>query len=154
VTRAEAGQQKRLLLLDRAAGWEATEQLPLDLGPRYFSVSAVSQAAEAALAEGSAADGAVALDGAEVSAAEGLNSSEEEAEAAVAAAAEAAAAEFALLLPEGLRPGDRLLLTLPAAAAKQHQKRLKKLEKAGTWGNQKRRVGQTVACRTAVCKPN
>ena len=48
-------------------------------------------------------------------------------------AAEAAAAEYELLLPEGLRAGDRLLLTLPTAAVKQHQKQLKQLGKQGGW---------------------
>lgn len=105
VTRAESGQQKRLLLLDRSGGWEVAEELPLDLGPRYFAAAAL----QAAPLVEPAAD----VDAAEVAAAEQL------------------APEFELQLPGGLRAGDRLLVTLPTAAAKQHQKALKKLELQG-----------------------
>lgn len=133
VTRAEAGQSKRLLLLDRAAGWEMADQLPLDIGPRYFVAAAarVADSAGAPASAGAAADAVAAVDG-EAAAAEVAV-----AEAAAAAEAEGAAAAFEpafeLQLPEGLRRGDRLLLTLPAAAAKQHAKQLRKLEKQGGW---------------------
>jgi hypothetical protein len=139
VSRAEAGQQKRLLLLDRGAGWGVAEEVLLDVGPRHFAAAAVPAAVSAPAAEEAAA--AVSTAGA---AEEGAAAAASEAEAAAAAgleqgavetadaAAEAAAvAGFELQLPEGLRPGDRLLLTLPAAAVKQHQKQLKKLGKQG-----------------------
>jgi len=130
VTRAEAGQRKRLLLLDRAAGWEMADQLPLDIGPRYFVAAAarVADSAGAPASAGAAADAVAAVDG-EAAAAEVAV-----AEAAAAAEAEGAAVvepAFELQLPEGLRRGDRLLLTLPAAAAKQHAKQLRRLEKQG-----------------------
>lgn len=60
VTRAEAGQRKRLLLLDRAASWEAVEQLPLDVGPRYFVAAAARVAAPAEGTEAAAAAAAAA----------------------------------------------------------------------------------------------
>ncbi|PSC67536.1 ABC transporter (ISS) [Micractinium conductrix] len=134
VSRAEAGQQKRLLLLDRSAGWEVAEELNLDVGPRYFAAAAVpaarpsAEAAEAAAAGAAEAGEEAAADaaGGEAGAAAGAGP-----EAAAAAAEAAAAPEFDLQLPEGLRPGDRLLLTLPVAAAKQHAKQLRKLEKQG-----------------------
>ncbi len=149
VTRAEAGQQKRLLLLDRVAGWEAVEELPLDLGPRYFAAAAKPAAAPAAPVEASEVGEEVApvFVAAEAAAGEaGLagaaSDSESEAALLAAVAEQPAAAEFELQLPEGLRPGDRLLLTLPAAAAKQHQKHLRKLERQG-----ERTEGWTARCQ-------
>ena len=146
VSRAEAGQQKRLLLLDRSAGWEVAEELNLDVGPRYFAAAAVpaarpsAEAAEAAAAGAAEAGEEAAADaaGGEAGAAAGAGP-----EAAAAAAEAAAAPEFDLQLPEGLRPGDRLLLTLPVAAAKQHAKQLRKLEKQGGWvgGGQANGIG-------------
>lgn len=63
---------------------------------------------------------------------EGGASSSSDADApSTAEAAAPAAAEYRLQLPDGLRPGDRLLLTMPAAAARQHRKRLKALEQQG-----------------------
>lgn len=137
VTRAEAGQRKRLLLLDRAAGWEAVDQLPLDVGPRYFVAAAARVAAPADPAEAVAAATAegAATSEAEAAAAGEASAADEAAAAAATAEAEAAAgAQYELELPEGLRRGDRLLLTLPATAAKQHAKQLRKLEKQGAWG--------------------
>lgn len=44
VSRAEAGQAKRLLVLghdgDAQAAWRLVEEVPLDVGPRHFSVEA------------------------------------------------------------------------------------------------------------------
>ena len=139
VTRAEAGQRKRLLLLDRSAGWDAVDQLPLDIGPRYFAAAAARPPAPPPAPEAAAAaagDGAAAVDceAAAGEAAAGEAAVDAAAAEAVAEAAAEAAPEYALELPEGLRPGDRLLLTLPAEAAKQHAKRLKKLEKQGGRG--------------------
>lgn len=138
MTRAEAGQQKRLLLLDRTAGWEAAEELPLDLGPRFFAAAAKPAAApapppiapEAAEQPVPASVAAVAAAG-EAELAGAAAECEAKTAAAAAAAPQPAGAIFELQLPEGLRAGDRLLLTLPAAAAKQHQKRLRKLERQG-----------------------
>ena len=119
------------------------EELSLDVGPRHFAAAAVpaavpvpaaAAAAEAAAAGGAgeAAEGAAAAAASEAEAVAAAGLEEGGAvEAAEAAAAAAAAAEFELLLPDGLRAGDRLLLTLPAAAVKQHQKQLKKLGKEG-----------------------
>lgn len=36
VSKSEAGQQKRLLVLDSA--WQVVEEIPVDLGPRHFAV--------------------------------------------------------------------------------------------------------------------
>lgn len=115
VTRAEKGQQKRLLLLDRQGGWGVVDELLLDIGPRYFSVETTPtppapQGPAATAEEGAAAAAAVT---------------------AAAAPNPAAPEAHELQLPAGLRPGDRLLLKLPAAAIKQHQKKLKELEKQG-----------------------
>jgi hypothetical protein len=139
VTRAEAGQQKRLLLLDRAVGWEVAEQLPLDLGPRYFAAAAVPAGPAATVQADGGADASAAAEagpsgGAEAAAAPGPETAAGEAaagELAAAAAAAAEGAEFQLAIPTGLRAGDRLLLTMPAAAAKQHAKQLRRLEKQG-----------------------
>ncbi|PRW45242.1 ABC transporter (ISS) isoform C [Chlorella sorokiniana] len=133
VTRAEAGQRKRLLLLDRAAGWEAVDQLPLDAGPRYFVAAAARVAAPAESAEVATAAAEAAAGDAAAEAAVDATAATDEAAAGAAAGEVEAGAEpvFELELPEGLRRGDRLLLTLPAAAAKQHAKQLRKLEKQG-----------------------
>jgi hypothetical protein len=120
VSRAEAGQQKRLLLLDRSAGWGVAEEVLLNVGPRHFAAAAVPAAVPAHSAAVEEAAGA-AEEGAAAAAAAGLEEG-----AVESAEAAAAAAGFELQLPEGLRPGDRLLLTLPAAAVKQHQKQLGK----------------------------
>lgn len=142
VTRAEAGQRKRLLLLDRAAGWEAVDQLPLEIGPRYFVAAAARVAAPADPAEAAAAaaaEGAASLDGEAAAAGEAASADEA-----------ASAAQYELELPEGLRRGDRLLLTLPATAAKQHAKQLRKLEKQGAWGRGWQ-LGLAVGVHCLVC---
>ena len=144
VTRSEAGQQKRLLLLDRSQGWAVAEELPLDIGPRYFTAAAVVAPVAPTMMESppacalAAADGAV---GGVDAAASGVDAGLEaegllrgmaaEAAEGMEAADAADAPAFDLQLPEGLRHGDRLMLTLPTAAAKQHQKLLRKLEKQG-----------------------
>eukprot|EP00887_Chlorella_sp_A99_P004143 scaffold23.g4143.t1 len=107
VSRAEAGQQKQLLVVDRGQGWEVAEEIALDVGPRFFSAAAAPQQptvpAEAAAAEAESAD-------------------ETEAQAQES---------YALELPVGLRAGDRLQLTLPLAAQKQHGRLLRSLQKQG-----------------------
>ena len=90
--------------------------------------------ADAALAEREAA--AVAAEALDGLAGEAAEAGAETADGVPAAGelGEAAAvppAAFELRLPEGLRRGDRLLLTLLPAAAKQHAKQLQKLERAG-----------------------
>lgn len=37
VTRSESGQEKKLLVLNSAERWSITEELPLDIGPRFFN---------------------------------------------------------------------------------------------------------------------
>ena len=125
VSRAEGGQQKVLLVLDRAAGWEVAEELPLDFGPRFFSAAALAaQPAPGAApaAEGDAAAAAAAAGEAEAVAAGGD---------AAAAAGPGGDRRFALELPPGLRPGDRLQLTLPPEAQRQHAKVLRSLQRQG-----------------------
>lgn len=104
------------------------DELPLDIGPRYFAVAAQPSPSAPQAPDGGKLQEASAAAAAEQPAAAAAE------EGAAAAAPDPAAPEgFELQLPAGLRPGDRLLLTLPAAAAKQHQKQLKKLEKQGGW---------------------
>lgn len=43
VSRGEAGQGKRLLVLDGDT-WRVREEIPLDIGPRHFSASAFPDA--------------------------------------------------------------------------------------------------------------
>ena len=106
-----------------------------------------AEAAAAAVPAPSAAAAEVAA--AAVSAAgaadEGAAAAASEAEAAAAAsfdqgaglecagAAAAAATEFELQLPEELLPGDRLRVTLPAAAVKQFRTELDRLKNQGGW---------------------
>jgi hypothetical protein len=53
VTSSEAGQQKRLLLLD--TDWQEVESIPIDVGRRFFHVATPAAAAAAAASNGSAA---------------------------------------------------------------------------------------------------
>ena len=39
VSAAECGQQKRLLVLDRTKQWDVVESIPIDIGPRHFTVA-------------------------------------------------------------------------------------------------------------------
>ena len=51
VSASEAGEQKRLLVLDAEAGWSISEELPLSLGPRNFREDSLGST-EALLEEG------------------------------------------------------------------------------------------------------
>lgn len=39
VSAAEYGQDKKLFVVDRAQGWKVVEAIPIDIGPRHFTVS-------------------------------------------------------------------------------------------------------------------
>jgi hypothetical protein len=81
VSRSEAGQPKSLLVLD-ASDWAVAEEIPLDVGPRHFTL---------ALPGGGGAGGDEGLDGVDAGGkADALGAS----------------------LREGLRRGDRLRLTV------------------------------------------
>ncbi|GAX81140.1 hypothetical protein CEUSTIGMA_g8573.t1, partial [Chlamydomonas eustigma] len=43
VTASEAGEVKRLLVLDAESGWRVVEELPLQLGPRYLRATSVEE---------------------------------------------------------------------------------------------------------------
>lgn len=59
MTASEAGQQKRLLLLDNS--WQQTGEIPLDIGRRFFTFSAPGSS-EIAVAAADQADSAVVAD--------------------------------------------------------------------------------------------
>ncbi len=46
VSRSEEGQSKRLMVLDSA--WQVEEEIPLDVGHRYFTLPGLAQGLEAA----------------------------------------------------------------------------------------------------------
>ncbi|CAN8062574.1 unnamed protein product [Agarophyton chilense] len=38
VSASETGQEKELVILDRSIGWQVVERIPIDIGPRHFSI--------------------------------------------------------------------------------------------------------------------
>jgi hypothetical protein len=106
VTASEAGQQKRLLLLDN--DWQAVDSIPINIGRKYYRVSTPAAASNAGLASTSsvgAADVTPKSDVAETKSDQGVLEGQQPTEAAEAAAAEAAAAAAAAAA-RGVLPMD------------------------------------------------
>ncbi len=117
VSRAEAGQEKALLVLD--GNWKVVEEIKLDIGPRHFDVHFPGM-------------GSSISDGAAIITSSSSGSDVEEVAAEVAAT-DAASSSVILpeLLPEGLRRGDRIRVALRPEEIKQQNKALKKLAAQG-----------------------
>lgn len=60
VTASEAGQQKRLLLLD--TNWQQVESIPINIGRKYYSLSTPAAAANAATSSSAGSGAAAAAD--------------------------------------------------------------------------------------------
>jgi ABC-type dipeptide/oligopeptide/nickel transport system ATPase component len=106
VSRSEAGQVKKLLVLDRSQGWGVVEEIPLDIGPRHFIVDREEEerSDRENREEGSDREGE-----GELSAPPSRNLWEE----------------------LGLRPGDRVRMVLRDEDVKDRKKELRKLQSRG-----------------------
>jgi DNA repair exonuclease SbcCD ATPase subunit len=116
VSRAEAGQEKALLVVD--SNWKVVEEIALDIGPRHFDLSSFSS-----ISNGSNESS--------------TNSSSIESSSSGSDDVEELAAQISLinlpelLLPKDLRRGDRIRVALRPEEIKQQNKTLRKLASQG-----------------------
>ena len=114
MSRAEAGQEKALLVLDST--WNVIEEIKLDIGPRHFDVHLPNDISTNSTIDSNSTNG---------------SGKEEVAVADAIPDTTATSINLPELLPKGLRRGDRVRVALLPEEIKQQNKALRKLASQG-----------------------